>query len=788
MPHTIARLRQGILILAGLLVAVLIGFFVYAHYRIRRFEKDLPAKLGANIQQTANSYTYSQSRKGHTLFTIHASKLIQYKQGGNATLHDVAITLYGPPGSNRVDKIYGADFSYNPKDQIVTAQGEVGIDLQGFGRGREPSSSNTIHVTTSGLVFNQKTGEADTTQHTEFAFPKASGSSTGAHYNSKTGVLVLDSSVELTTMSGGGSAIIHAAHARVERETNQAFLVAPQTDFRSEKGSSDNAVIGFRDDGSAEQITAQGHVRLVTANGGVLTAPRSVTELNDKSQLMRTDLDGGINFVSDAPAAQMRGSAQSGTLSFGDNSALQHAQFRGGVNFAEKIPRLANDPGGSASRRIQAATLDVDFAPGPGRKKTVARKAIATGNASVHFTMSPSKGKPQSTDISGDKLIALLTPNGKAVEQLDGSGDTRFVNVGTDGSSSTSTGNTLHVTFAATPGAKKAHDGQQAAQIESAIQDGNVVLTQTPARKSGSPAPATLTAWAQHSEYHATDQILRLTGNPRLRQGTALQMTAGTIDYHRDSGDTVASGGVKATYASQSAGPTLSGNGPVHVIADHALLRHASGASIFYGAGSTNARIWQGGDSILAPVIELTRTPQTLKAYGAASGTGDVVEANLTSVNGPNHRQSVMRVRSHTLLYSDQQRRADFHGEVSATDSSGTIHADDAQVFLARSAGPEAHGAQKNPSPKSQSQVERIVASGNVVFSQPGRKGRGDRLVYTASDGRYVLTGSPARPPRIEDVAKGVTSGAKLIFDSQDDSVVVSGGQSSAVTETRAPH
>jgi len=75
-----------------------------------------------------------------------------------------------------------------------------------------------------------------------------------------------------------------------------------------------------------------------------------------------------------------------------------------------------------------------------------------------------------------------------------------------------------------------------------------------------------------------------------------------------------------------------------------------------------------------------------------------------------------------------------------------------------------------------------------VVVTQQGRKGIGEKLVYTAQDGKYVLTGSPGNPPRIEDAAKGTTSGTTLIFNSQNDSVEVSGGQSRAVTETRAPN
>src|SRR5215813_11568478 len=133
MPLTLARVRLGIIILTCLLLAVIAGFFFYARYRIHRLAKDLPAKLGIDIQQTANGFTFSQSSKGHTFFTIHASKLIQYKTGGHATLHDVHITLYGPEGARRTDKIYGAEFDYYPQAGIASAKGEVQIDLAGLG-------------------------------------------------------------------------------------------------------------------------------------------------------------------------------------------------------------------------------------------------------------------------------------------------------------------------------------------------------------------------------------------------------------------------------------------------------------------------------------------------------------------------------------------------------------------------------------------------------------------------------------------------------------------------------
>src|SRR5271165_1291474 len=271
MRLTVARARLGIALLACLLLLVLAGFFGYARYRLHRLAKDLPARLGIDIQQTANGFTYSQSSKGHTFFTIHASKLVQRKNGGQATLHDVAITLYGPEGSNRADKIYGSDFDYDPQSGIATAKGEVQIDLAGLGAVSAPPNgaagdvqgqSNTIHVKTSGLTFNSKTGDAFTGDYMEFQTPKAAGSSTGASYNSKTGLLVLKSQVQITTSTNGNQAVVRAGHAELLRNSRQASLLNPVFDYESEKSSADQAIVNFRKNGTAERVEAQGHIHV----------------------------------------------------------------------------------------------------------------------------------------------------------------------------------------------------------------------------------------------------------------------------------------------------------------------------------------------------------------------------------------------------------------------------------------------------------------------------------------------------------------------------------------------
>ena len=121
MRLTIQGLRRWIVVTAALLLAVVAGFFIYGRNRFRHIERDLPGRLGINVQQTANSITFSQSTQGHTLFTLKASKQVQMKSG-HVLLHDVDITLYGPPGSGRTDRIYGTDFDYDQTHGVIVSE------------------------------------------------------------------------------------------------------------------------------------------------------------------------------------------------------------------------------------------------------------------------------------------------------------------------------------------------------------------------------------------------------------------------------------------------------------------------------------------------------------------------------------------------------------------------------------------------------------------------------------------------------------------------------------------
>ena len=525
-------------------------FLGIARLKGHRFRFDLPKRLGVDITQTADGFTYSQSQKGHTLFTIHASKLIQYK-GDQAELHDVTITLYGPEGSGRSDKIYGSDFSYDRKQGIARATGAVQIDfaspegkpLSGVGRnpaaqtpGEPRSVGSAVHVTTSGVTFNQATGEATTDQRVDFVLARAAGSAIGATYSAKDGVLVLDHAVALTTRETDASALttIHADHAQLLRDTRLAYLIKADALAQGRRSSSDEATVSFRSDGSAEQVEARGHVRLTTEDNAEVHSGSAILKLDPRSQPLSAELSGGVTYHSDDGRQTMQGSAVAGTLSFtpapafsGTESAaaktakrqeLRHARFRNAVTFVLQQRSLAGDPNGSATREMRASQLDIDFAPGADGVSQP-QHVLGVGGAMVNLHDIPSKGPAKTTSIAADQLLATLA-NGREFKLLDGQGNTRVVDTSADGATSTSTGDTLHVVLSAGPGSAPnpgLHTGAGArrvanhpsaagasggadAQIETAAQSGSVTLVQVP------PADAKNADGTPESPIHATAQ------------------------------------------------------------------------------------------------------------------------------------------------------------------------------------------------------------------------------------------------------------------------------------------
>src|SRR5208283_1079851 len=166
MALPVSQLRRWFALGAILMMGTVAGMYFYARWRVSKVVHDIPAKIGLDIQQTAEGFSISNSREGRTQFTVSASKAVQFKEGGRSELHNVKIVIFGKDAS-RFDRITGDDFEFDPTSGDVVAKGRVLIDLEANPEGTKQADQSPprqlkdpLHLETVGLVFNKNTGDA----------------------------------------------------------------------------------------------------------------------------------------------------------------------------------------------------------------------------------------------------------------------------------------------------------------------------------------------------------------------------------------------------------------------------------------------------------------------------------------------------------------------------------------------------------------------------------------------------------------------------------------------------
>jgi lipopolysaccharide export system protein LptA len=848
---TIERLRTLVLAAGILLVGALAVFLGVDKWKQHFSIKQVLKPLGIDVQQEANGYTLSHAFGAHSQYKIHASKVVQLKND-RAILHDVKIELYDTQGG-RVDRIEGGEFEYDQKTQIATAAGPVEITLMRPavapaiapkatpGQALNPKSAaqplatvaqkaekGEIHVKTSGLTFDYKSGVSTTSQRVDFSMIQGTGNSMGATYDSKVGHLVLDRSVELNTMRGNDPVKIRAQHAEFDRTTQNCIMHAATADYRDGVATAGDAKILFRQDGTVVHLDAINGFTLTTATGSHVAAPKGSMDFNEHNQPRHGHLQDGVTMDSSSEKVSesgnltrhVHGTSPTAELEFTSEGNLHHTHMERGVEMhSEELtqPVAANAKEGPlrVSRTWRSPVADVDFRDaGKGQVEPL----MVHGVEGVVVTGESQRGSGVvvPSRLAADTVTGEFGP-GSVLTAMTGTGHASMEETTAAGTRDTATSDTLVAHFvtaaaethSANP-ASSAKSSSGAGQIQSAVLDGHVVLIQQPASKPGAQPEAPMRATSGHAVYEGAGEWLHLTVSPRVEDG-GLQLTADKVDVSQESGDAFAHGNVKATWldtstpqAGQQARPAngaagqpgqgnmvLGGKGPAHAISAEAQLHQATGEVTFRG----HARLWQQANSVAGPVIVLDRQKQTL--VSRSNDPAEPVRAILLSAGGPAAspnsgpekdaagkpaQPSVIRIRGGDLKYSDAERKAVMNagtlGTVVAETGTAISVSDQVEVFLLPSGN---HAGKDGGS----AQVDRLTARGHVTLTSEGRRGTGEQLVYTSESGEYVLTGTAAAPPRMTDPARGNVTGEALIFHSRDDSESVEGGTTK--TETTTP-
>jgi lipopolysaccharide export system protein LptA len=740
---------------------------------------NVPKQLGFDIQQTSDGFSLSKSEAGRTIYTIRASRAVQFKQGGHADLRNVHIVVYGK-NHDRFDQIYGDQFTYDPQSGDIHAVGEVHIDLEGNAEGplrpdqAQPEElKNPLHLVTRSLTFNQKTGVANTDDVVNFQTEQAVGSAKGAHYDARQNELWLKSDVNVVTR-GAHPATITGTSATLQKQPRQAVLLNVKIDQPDKTLTADKGTLLFSDNNTVQHAVAEGNVHIQSRGPSVIDVygPRADLNLGDKNTIRQAIVSGGATFEAHGKSVA-HGSADTFLVDF-------VGQHEPSLLHMVKNARMRQDPQpgkpGSSGQPMEIAADRLDFQLANGNQlKTgdTSGKAAITILPSPAATTSPKGGQSNnsnSTTVATAGKFHATFDDSSRIQTLHGWPNSRIVSTSPGEPEKVSTADKLDVTFAPDGGVQKL------------IQSGNFVYREPP------PNPNTggRAAFADTATYTPADQILVLTGSPRILDG-GMTTTAVHVRMNRQTGEGFADDDVKTTYSElkpQPDGALLATSDPIHVTAQHMTAYKQPGVAHYSG----NVRLWQTANVVRAPKMDFDNQKRTIFAESDKSQP----VSSLFVQQSQDGKLTPIDVTADKLTYVDAERLARYTGNVLAKTTTGTVTAEQVDVYLkqadpgsetapgvqnaARRKGPALPGAD------TPSQIDHMIATGKVVVTEPNRRAVGDRLVYTADDAKYLLTG---KSPSIFDAEHGTVWGDSLTFYSHDDRVLVESKRSSP-TITRA--
>jgi lipopolysaccharide export system protein LptA len=756
-----ARYARWAAMAAGVIAMIVIG--VYSRRAIRDSEarKSGPKAVPSTVQQQSDQMTFSKVEGDRTIFTVRASHATEYKDQDSYLLEDVWVTIYGRDG-NRNDNIHTRECSYQPKTGAVRCQGDVQIDVASA----NPSagSDKPIQVNTRDLTFNRETGDASTPEPVSFSFPQGKGNAVGVTYSTQNSLIVLQHDVHMdlaaSDRTNGLPVNVNGGSLEVRRDERKVLLTA-SADVRqgTRELTADKITIDLDSDFKAQHVTAEGTpvIHSTEAGGKVTIAANRFEASLDQQGWIETMLaDGNVQGSRETP---------SGTDHFSS----------GRVEIAmapQNVVRMMTTSGGTAMDSVQAgqtralktASLRVLFGAGKQAGQPRAQSAETLAPATIEM-----KNGNDLTALHAKKFVTAFDAGGHLAKLLGHSG-TEIKRTISSGSPQVTTANELVATFGST------------GEWETLDETGNVHFQQSDRQ-----------ATADHARMINKTDNLSMDGSPVLFDSSS-RTTARSVSINQKSGEIQATGGVASTYLSSEQNAVVNlGTGPAHVTATSLTASNASGRALYSG----HARMWQGESVLDANQIEVWRDEKKLVATGGVIAVFPQASGQIAKIPGSEpksppkspaqmqlpkatntHSEAVSgptlwQIRAPLLTYWSDSGKAHLEGGVTATSQQGSLRSPVLDVFLTPSQSGQAGTASVAKSPANATgsrQLDRALATGGVVVQQGDRRGTAQQAEYTASDGKFVLSGGK---PTITDASSDTTTGHSLTFFVSNDTILI---------------
>ncbi|HEX8184553.1 MAG TPA: LPS export ABC transporter periplasmic protein LptC [Blastocatellia bacterium] len=484
-----------------------------------------------------------------------------------------------------------------------------------------------------------------------------------------------------------------------------------------------------------ERIEARGNSHLKQSEKAEIKSPDMDFFFAQANQIERVVASGGAHTRSlgGEPEREARASTiEALFVTRAEGSVVETIKANGNAVIQMHAGRLASDAANPTERELAASSVTMQFHPDGKNIKSAEAKESAV------MTVTPVRavrGADKKT-IRAPQMNALFYPEGSNVKTFTATGGVKVeieAMVANAHPTRISTSREMTADFLA--------DTQD---LNSITQEGDFKYNE-----------GDRNAVAGRATFDGQKEILNLRGQRPQAWDSKSRTQADEIDYDHRKDETYARGDVRTTYYSRESAsdstPFKNAKSPIFITAERAESRNKEGVAVY----TTNARGWQDDNFVKADRIELYQNDKRMVATGNVESTLYSVKREPSS----GKQETVPGFASaEKMTYSDTGRLVHYDGNVKARQGTDRIEASSVDVYLQ----------------KETNEVDRMMAEGSVVLIQPGRRGTGDKLAYTSTDGRAVLSGKTAR---VDDMEKGSTMGAQLTFYSRDDKISVDNQQ-----------
>jgi lipopolysaccharide export system protein LptA len=434
--------------------------------------------------------------------------------------------------------------------------------------------------------------------------------------------------------------------------------------------------------------------------------------------------------------------------------------------------------GSPPARAVTADRITIDMRPGA--EGAELHRTLAEGQSVVTMAApAPTERAPNpaARELRADRIATAMFPGGQFMKKSEAEGNAVLtvtpVKAVAGADRRRLTAQRMHLTFFEEGNLSRelTADGGVKAEFEPLANDGRLPRTTTSAsgRAEFDKASQDVSRLDQAGEfkyvegdrnavsgratYTTADDLIALrdpssSGRPTVWDSKS-RSQGDEIDIRPNAQTSHGRGDVRTTYYS----PATTGDGasgksvpfgntksPVFVTSQRLDARQSDGG---VGVFTGQARAWQDDNYVKADVIRLFNQAKRMEAEGN-------VESALYQMKRKDAEKGTQVVPVFTtasrMTYSDVERHIHYEGSVTSRQAPDVITSNTQDVWLT-------HGER--------AEVDHMVAAGGVVAVEPGRKGTGDRLVYTSADQKCVLTGSNAR---VEDATQGTSTGSELTY------------------------